>query len=278
MDLRFTICDLRQAGSRLIRLAVVLFAAGVFPVSSASLLEPLAAFENAGKSYEQGRYAEAVRGYESILADGKTSFAIYYNLGNALFKEGRVGQAVYYFRQAERLAPRDVELQANLAFIRRTLTGGTEAEVDRWQQFLRGASLNEWTWLALVPLWAWLILLALGQWRAALKSKFRGYTATTGALSGIMLALLVCVLNDHYRAESAVVTVKEAVVRYGPLAESKSYFTLRDGAEVTVLDSKDGWVQVMDASQRFGWLRKDQVLFINARALLSVENKKAAAS
>ncbi|MBI5773945.1 MAG: tetratricopeptide repeat protein [Verrucomicrobia bacterium] len=245
--------------------ATVVFAALILIALPAVAIDFNAAFDSAGKSYEQGRYAESARAYESILAGGKTSAAIYYNLGNALFKDNRVGQAVYYYRQAERLSPRDPELQANLAFIRRAISGGTEAETDRWQQFLRGLSLNEWTWLALVPLWAWLLLLALGQWRTQWKAKLRGYTVTGGAMGGVTIVLLVSALNDHYRAESAVVTVKESVVRYGPLAESKSYFTLRDGAEVTILDTKDGWLQVLDASQRFGWLRKEQVIFVNAR-------------
>jgi uncharacterized protein YgiM (DUF1202 family) len=47
------------------------------------------------------------------------------------------------------------------------------------------------------------------------------------------------------------------------LAESKSYFNLRDGVEVTVIDQKDDWLQVTDPIQRTGWVRADQVWFLN---------------
>ena len=52
----------------------------------------------------------------------------------------------------------------------------------------------------------------------------------------------------------------EAVVRFGPLEESQSAYTLRDGSELDVLDEKDGWLQVLDDTRRAGWVRKEQVL------------------
>ena len=59
---------------------------------------------------------------------------------------------------------------------------------------------------------------------------------------------------------AAVVVVPEAVVRYGPLEESQSAFTLPDGFEVTVIDEKDGWLRVVDPGSRTGWLKKSQVV------------------
>jgi uncharacterized protein YgiM (DUF1202 family) len=61
-----------------------------------------------------------------------------------------------------------------------------------------------------------------------------------------------------------VVIVSEAVVRPGPFDESPSAFTLRDGAEVTVLGRKDTWLQITDASQRTGWLPGKNVTLIGA--------------
>jgi len=59
---------------------------------------------------------------------------------------------------------------------------------------------------------------------------------------------------------AAVVKVREAVVRYGPLDDSQSAFTLRDGAEVVITDSKGDWWQVRDGQERTGWVKAEAVV------------------
>jgi SH3-like domain-containing protein len=58
------------------------------------------------------------------------------------------------------------------------------------------------------------------------------------------------------------VVAPEAVVRHGPLPESLSFYTLRNGAEVRVADWQKSWVQVQDAQHRLGWLARDQVILL----------------
>ena len=79
-------------------------------------------------------------------------------------------------------------------------------------------------------------------------------------LLGVCFAIA---LNQGYLTSSVVVIAGEAEVRNGPLDEAPSNFKVRDGIELTVLDQKEGWLEVVDAAQRTGWLRRDQVLAIN---------------
>ncbi len=58
----------------------------------------------------------------------------------------------------------------------------------------------------------------------------------------------------------AIVIVKDAEVRNGPLAESRTAFTAHDGAELRLLDQKDEWLQVSAGPRETGWVRRDQVL------------------
>ena len=41
----------------------------------------------------------------------------HYNLGNACFKAGRLGEAVLWYERALRLAPRDADIRANLHYV-----------------------------------------------------------------------------------------------------------------------------------------------------------------
>jgi uncharacterized protein YgiM (DUF1202 family) len=74
----------------------------------------------------------------------------------------------------------------------------------------------------------------------------------SGAALGVQAA-------EHYYKATAVVIASEATARSGPFDEAQSAFTVRNGAELTVLDRHDNWVQVADGSGKIGWMSAKQV-------------------
>ncbi len=211
-------------------------------------------FESANKLFEQGRFAEAAAGYERLLTNGPTA-ALHFNLGNARFKSGQPGRAIFHFQQALALAPRDPDARGNLQFARRSLGATSDEPLAR--HLLRLHTVDEWAWLAGAGLGAWFVLLALGEAWPAKRAGFAWLTKTVGAFALAAASLLVAARWERQAARFAVVVVAEAPARPGPLAESKAAFTLRDGAEVAVLDAKDDWLQVRDAGRRAGWVRRE---------------------
>jgi hypothetical protein len=166
------------------------------------------------------------------------------------------------YRRAEQLAPRDPDIRANLGFARNTVPAGITLRRPFWQRRLPRLTLNEWVVAVMVPGWAWFALLALGQARPALRPVLRRYVvlaASATALGGVGLWLG---WRLQFQTQTAVVVVKEAVLRHGPLDESPSLQTLRDGQELRVVDSKDGWLQLAGANRGVGWLKQDQVIVL----------------
>src|SRR5207249_8839840 len=123
------------------------------------------------KLYEQGKHSEAAANYEKLIQTGWVSAALYFNLGNALFKSGQIGRAIAAYRQAEQLAPRDPDVRANLQFARNQAQGPTLSP-SRWQHGLGKLTLNEWTLLASGAVWLWFLLLAASQWRPVWRRSF----------------------------------------------------------------------------------------------------------
>src|SRR5947207_862891 len=146
------------------------------------------AFDQANKLFEEGKFTEAAVAYEKMLGNGQASPALYFNLGNALFKAGQVGRAVLNYRLAGQLAPRDPDIRANLKFARSSVATGATPTPSWWQRWTSRLALDEWTLLTSGALWLWLGLLTLGQWRPALRKSLSGYTATTG-VGAVLLAL-----------------------------------------------------------------------------------------
>ena len=72
-------------------------------------------FEAANAAYADGRYDEAVTIYQSLL-DEQPNATLYYNLGNARFKQGELAQAILNYERALRLKPNYKDAKYNLAF------------------------------------------------------------------------------------------------------------------------------------------------------------------
>ncbi len=216
------------------------------------------AFDGVNRLYEQGKFLEAASGYEKLLQTGQTSEAIYFNWGNAWFKAGRFGRAIAAYQQAERIAPRDPDVRANLQFARNQVQGPTIRPEPLWR-WLGKLNLSEWTWLDSAALWVWLALLTLLQWRPTLRPTLRVYTVWAGVISVACFACFAAAWYSDRFAKRAIIIAQEAVARQAPLDESQSAFTLHDGAELQILDQKDQWIQVRADAGRIGWVRRDSV-------------------
>jgi tetratricopeptide (TPR) repeat protein len=227
--------------------------AGAAPAASIS-----SDFDSANKLYERGKFAEAASAYEKIVRSGPVSAPLYFNLGNSLFKSGRAGDAIAAYRHAAELAPRDPDLRANLQFVRDQVQGPTLFP-NLWRRRLERLTANEWTLLASLGLWVWLLLLTLTQLRPGLKPTLRTWTWLSGAATAALCVCLGVVLAAKW-SRTVIVTVHDAAVRNGPLAESPTLFTVHDGAELSVLDQSEHWLQVSAGDRRSGWLEKDRVV------------------
>ena len=234
-------------------LAVILDLSGnsVFAASSDS------AFDAANTLYEQGKFAEAASAYEKLIESGSRSPALFFNLGNAQFKAGDAGRAIAAYRRAERLDPRDPDLRANLQFVQNQIQGPT-LQPDAFQRGLKHLTVNEWTVLTGIAFWLTFILLTLTlvhpRWRSALRTSI-----IVLSLGTIACATCLIVVLSGDSTPIAIVIAKSATVHNGPLDESPSTMTVHDGAELNVLDTKDGWLQV-GINNRVGWLKRDQAI------------------
>ena len=124
-------------------------ACAVLQSSAATNVVPPQSFDSANNLYYQGRFAEAAEVYRNIAASGGGTANVWFNLGNAQYKAGRLGHAIAAYRMAERLDPRDSALRANLQFVRGKVYSDDRAHVPWQKNLVRLATLNEWTILTM---------------------------------------------------------------------------------------------------------------------------------
>jgi len=233
-------------------LQTILGIGAVFALSTFGSLGDSQAFEQANKLYEEGRYLEAVESYETLLTNAPTS-ALHFNLGNAWFKSGQIGEAIAEYLQAQALAPRDPDVRANLNFAR-SCVDGVSYRPDWLQQKAEALTNRDWIILTTIGIWGFFGLLTAGQLRPNWRTAFRGWKVFLGALAALLLGTTLWVAKSRAETQIAVVVQRETVMRRGPFEESQGALNLKNGAELRVLDHKDGWLKVTPDGRQSGWI------------------------
>jgi len=218
-------------------------------------------FAAANELYARGKFSDAAALYEKVLNSGTVSANLLFNDGNAEFKAGNLGRAIAAYRRAALLAPRDADIRANLDYARNQVQGATLRQ-PRWEDWLGVLTLNEWAGLTAMAFWLAFALFAAMQVHPPFKTALRGLArgvAVAAVLGGTCLAAAAII---HFAKPIAVVIAPDANARSGPFNDAQSAFALHNGAEVAVLERRNGWMQVSDASGRVGWLRDDEARFL----------------
>lgn len=227
--------------------------------------DPVRLLAEGNQAYTEGAVDRALDLYLQARDLGVDDPVLHYNLGNAFARSGQLGKAVASYLRAERHAPGDDDLQANLAWVRRHIqdielnAGGLPLFIAQIAKAVQTISVDRWGVAVLVLAW---VLAALVGW-----SWYAG--GVTEGLRRIMLVVLgVLVLASaatgwrYYQVEVrdlGVVTAAQASVRSGPAATFPVLFEVHDGLTVNLEGDREGWVRVSLGGEWVGWLPADSV-------------------
>jgi tetratricopeptide (TPR) repeat protein len=217
-------------------------------------------FQEGNRLYEEGQYPEAAGVYQQMLNQGALSSTLFFNLGNACYKNGQIGRARAFYWMAHELNPRARDVRSNLRFIARSAGPEPGGRWNRIVSRLRFFSLNEWTIWFSAGLWLWLGLLAAAHWQPSWRLRLRPFRVVVVGFLILAGVGFLLTLQDRYGTSRAVVVAPTASIRRGPLPESQAVCQLQDGAMVQVADQQNEWLMVVDAAGRSGWLQDREVV------------------
>lgn len=222
------------------------------------------AFHRANEHYQHERFVEAVEGYHAILERGVESGPLYYNLGNALLKQGRKGEALWAYLKADRLIPRDQDLRANLDYVRSLLAQGVRASLApswavRWLTFHQRLATDELAGWTVVLLWLSAAGWIAWSWLPSVRAAVQPIAAIVSLTGGFCLLALVTQTVWVDSAPHAVTVSGQVEVKFAPQEDGTTHYTLPEGTLVRVLDHDRNWVQIQRADGRAGWVPAETV-------------------
>lgn len=217
-------------------------------VDRARLLE---AWRRASEAYRQGNFAEARRGFEALSQAGFRHPDLFYNLGNAYYREGRIGRAVWMFEKALRMQPRHDDARRNLELIR----PGLDIEATSASSFLilpfvwvyRLLSVEEWVVATAVSAWVAALCGAVALLaRASPTRRLAGRISLVGAALALLCAFFMA--PRVYFADTSnwsIVLDQGAVVRDAPSPSAEAYFETTEGERLHAWPAPArGWMKV----------------------------------
>ena len=220
-------------------------------------------FDIANTAYAEGKYEEAATLYQSLI-DERPDAVLYYNLGNARYKQGELAQAILNYERALRLKPNYKDAKYNLAFAQSRITDNI-AEQDffllAWTRAVRNC-LSEHTWrvlsimlfiLALVGL----LLFLLGREPWLRKTAF--HTAWIAFLFSLISGLNAMSLHnrDTLRNE-AIITQGVVNAKSSPDRSGTDLFTIHEGTKVTIRETLGEWANIRVGNNE-GWIKQQNM-------------------
>ena len=228
-----------------------------------SLLFAQSDFDVANAAYADGRYEEAATLYQSLL-DEQEDATLYYNLGNARFKQGELAQAILNYERALRLQPNNKDAQYNLAFAQSRITDNIVEQdffLSAWARAIRN-NLRERTWFGLsIGLFilglVGLLLFLLGREPWIRKTAF--HTAWLALLFSLITGLNAYSLHkrDTLRNE-AIITQGVVNAKSSPDRSGTDLFTLHEGTKVTIRETLGEWCNIRVGNNE-GWIKQQNM-------------------
>lgn len=233
----------------------------------------------ADSAYTAGDYKLATELYRQTIDSVGTSAALYYNLGNSLYREGKLSQAILAYERSLRLDPANSNTRQNLEFVNSKLIdkkGFEGSFLSRtFNDMTNMMSSNAWAWLALILFAATIGAVALYMFSSGVMLRKAGFF-------GGGITLILCVISVIFSINGArlanaddvaIVTAPSTILSTSPRApqnRNEEAMLLHEGARVTILDSitapidsvKSTWYDVQFDNDHRAWINSKDVEII----------------
>lgn len=244
--------------------AILVIFAGAASAVEEKKSDPNQLFYAANHNYELRDYVKAMEGYVAIFESGLESGNLYYNIGNGFLKMGRLGQAILCYERAKRLIPHDSDLRANLTYARSLAENTNDRKMGNFILNAINALFESYSLRAVIfsatCLYLLLLLLAgIFTAKPFIARRFRALEILVAALFVLNLTALASRYFNERILKHGIVVQDKVECKYEPIEKSTTYYTLREGGDVLILATRNGWRQIRRPDGKIGWVKKEAV-------------------
>ena len=225
-------------------------------------------FNAANKLYNSTKYLEGIEIYENILTEGWESSDLYYNLGNAYFRQNQIGQSIWAYHKALKMDPRSSDLIHNLEIVNarikdRIILPEEFFLVDLYLKIKSSFTLKEWLMIGSITIFITVILFLLS----------RIYIFNNFILERSILFLIVLVTIEHgiildrFFDENdnklGIIIDNEVDAYSGPFyGDNSILFKINEGTIVRLSQVQKHWLEIILIDGNRAWIPLEKIRFL----------------
>ena len=220
----------------------------------------------AAKAYEVKHYPEAIALYEKIINGGFESYALYYNLGNACFRNNETAKAILYYEKALKIAPNNEDLKHNIEVVNSKLTDKVEMVPELfykrwWKHIVNIMDIDTLAFANIVLLSLALILIAVYISISNILIRKISFWSGMSLLFIFGVGVLAASQRHHYltNQHEAIIFTQTVNIKSSPDENSKDIFVLHEGTKVKLLDIIAEWQEIRISNGSIGWIKLSDI-------------------
>lgn len=227
------------------------------------------AIKEAEVAYTKGDYKSAIDLYEGLLENKGESAAIYYNLGNAYYKDGQIAPAILNYERALLLSPADGDIRFNLQMAKQRSVDKIEPIGEfflaKWFHAVQNlASADRWGTIGIVCFLLCLVCLSVFFFSRQRRFKQIGF------YSAVVLLAIVVVANVFASNQADEITNRTEAIVFSPTVTVKSspdqsgtdLFVIHEGTKVSIKSTLGEWSEISLEDGNVGWMPSKDIVKI----------------
>lgn len=219
---------------------------------------------NKGKEeYKKGNWEIASENWKKIEDAGLSSPSLFYNMGNAYFKQEKYSKAILYWERCLKIDPSHKDAAYNLELSNDFI----KDNIQPVPEFVLKTIFKKICYLLKSDTWAILSLLSFAMFLVGMAFFLLSYDKKikkTGFYSSLLVSFPLFVIllifaqwqkMDFYLEKKAVIMKDAVPVKSSPADKAaKDLFILHEGTKVDILDESGGCYKISLADGRQGWI------------------------
>ena len=227
-------------------------------------------FKQAVSEYAAENYTKATKTFQKLVKSGDVSWELFYNLGNAYYRQGQLGSAIQYWEKAKLLAPSQSDINHNLAIAEQQLVDKVVLPdmfpLFRWYEQLQKQLPLDLA-VAFIGFLFFLMVLILALVRRSQRKnntdRKTSYITITAVFLSLIVILTAITMNTAHQRKSekyAIILADEAMVLSEPDDDAAVLFILHEGSKVKVNKNiEDSWSNISYFDDKVGWIKKPAI-------------------
>ena len=222
-------------------------------------------FNEANNYYNDSKYIESIKIYESILDEGWESSNLYFNLVNSYFRQNQIGQSVWAYSKALKMDPRNNDLIKNISIAKarvkdRIILPDEFYFVKIYGKFKSRYILKEWMLIGGFILLFTVVFFLISEFQILNNWKIVRVVKILMLLTVMIHLVTLDKFFDDNDDELGIIIDNQVKAYSGPFyGDNSVLFNINEGTEVTIKQNQKNWTEIILLDGKRGWITSNRI-------------------